>query len=70
MPKRLRAVNPGESGETVEKPRKLTVVQAAAEGSHRDLLAALRDRVAAAVQSPSCPPVALNALSNTQPECQ
>ena len=63
MPKRLRIVNPGESGETAEKLRKLTVTQAAAEGTHRELLAALRDRVAAAVQSPSCPPVALAALS-------
>jgi hypothetical protein len=62
MPKRLRVV---DSGETAEKPpRKLTTVtQAAAEGSHRDLLAALRARVAAAVQSPNCPPVALAALS-------
>jgi len=60
MPKRLRVVEPSE---TAEKPRKLTVTQAAAEGSHRDLLAALRARVAAAVQAPNCPPVALAALS-------
>jgi hypothetical protein len=60
MPKRLRVVDPGE---VAEKPKKLTVTQAAAEGSHRDLLASLRDRVAAAVQSPNCPPVALAALS-------
>jgi hypothetical protein len=38
-------------------------MQAAADGDHRELLAALRGRVAAAVQSPSCPPVALAALS-------
>jgi hypothetical protein len=60
MPKRLRVVDPAE---TVEKPKRLTVVQAAAQGSHRELLAALRARVAAAVQSPACPPVALAALS-------
>ncbi len=60
MPRRLRAVEPGETG---EKPRKLTVVQAAATGTHRELLQALRSRVAAAVQSPNCPPVALAALS-------
>ena len=60
MPKRLRVVDPGEAA---EKAKKLTVTQAAAEGSHRDLLASLRDRVAAAVQSPNCPPVALAALS-------
>jgi hypothetical protein len=62
MPKRLRVVDPGE---TAAKPRRLTVTQAAAEGSHRELLVALRARVAAAaaVQSPQCPPVALAALS-------
>jgi hypothetical protein len=59
MPRRLRAVDPGE---TAVKPKKLTVVQAATEG-HRELLVALMARVAAAVQSPSCPPVALAALS-------
>jgi hypothetical protein len=52
-----------DSAESAEKPKKLTVVQAAAEGSHRAMLVALRARVAAAVQSPSCPPVALAALS-------
>jgi hypothetical protein len=60
MPKRLRVVDPGE---TADKPKKLTVTQAAAEGTHRELLAALRARIAAAVQSPSCNPVALAALS-------
>ena len=60
MPKRLRVV---DSDEAAEKPKRLTVTQAAAEGTHRDLLASLRDRVAAAVQSPACPPVALAALS-------
>jgi hypothetical protein len=61
MPRRLRVV---DSGETVDKPpRKLTVVQAAAEGTHRDLLVALRGRIASAVGSPSTNPVALAALS-------
>jgi hypothetical protein len=41
----------------------LTVTQAAAEGTHRELLVALRARVAAAVQQPTCNPVALAALS-------
>jgi hypothetical protein len=59
MPRRLRAVDPGE---TAAKPKKLTVAQAATEG-HRELLVALMARVAAAVQSPNCPPVALAALS-------
>jgi hypothetical protein len=59
MPRRLRAVDPGE---TAAKPKKLTVAQAATKG-HRELLVALMARVAAAVQSPNCPPVALAALS-------
>jgi hypothetical protein len=60
MPRRLRVVEPGEAA---GKPRQLTVTEAAKDGSHRKLLQALRARVAAAVQSPSCPPVALAALS-------
>jgi hypothetical protein len=61
MPRRLRVV---DSAETAAKPRKrLTVVEAAAQGSHRELLSALQGRVASAVQSPSCPAVALAALS-------
>jgi hypothetical protein len=60
MPRRLRPVG---HDETVAKPRRLSVTEAANEGTHRELLAALRDRVAAAVQSPNCPPVALAALS-------
>jgi len=63
MPRRLRPVGPDEKPEKPEKPKKLTVVQAAAEGTHRELLAALRARIAATVQSPSCNPVALAALS-------
>ena len=44
-------------------PKVLTVAEAAALNDHRELLVALRSRVAAAVQSPNCPPVALAALS-------
>ena len=55
----LRAVKPGE-----RPARKgLTVVQAAKADSHRALLAALRDRIAEAVQNPNTPAVALAALS-------
>jgi hypothetical protein len=60
MPRRFRVVDPAE---TAAKPKKLTVVQAAAEGSHRELLVALRARIAAAVQAPSTSAVALAALS-------
>jgi hypothetical protein len=57
---KLRPVAPGERA----KPKVMTVVQAAKDGSHREMLVALRARVAAAVQSPNCPPVALAALSH------
>ena len=60
MPKRLRPVG---DDERAEKPRTLPVTEAAKDGTHRELLQALRSRVAAAVQSPNCPPVALAALS-------
>lgn len=57
MPK-LRAVGPGE------KPQKrLSVVEAAALNDHREVLVALRNRVAKAVEAGDCPPVALAALS-------
>ena len=59
MPRKLRPVAPGERA----RPRNLTVVEAAKDGSHCGLLQALSARVAAAVQSPNCPPVALAALS-------
>jgi hypothetical protein len=39
------------------------VTQAARADSHRELLAALRDRIAEAVQNPNTPAVALAALS-------
>ena len=56
MPK-LRAVPPGE------KPQKrLTVVEAAAQGDHRQMLIALQARIAGSVEAPSCNPVALAAL--------
>lgn len=56
----LRAVKPGEKP---PRKRKLTVTQAAKGDDHRDLLAALRDRIAGTIENPNCPPVALAALS-------
>ncbi|MEO6627620.1 MAG: hypothetical protein ABIP03_03540 [Aquihabitans sp.] len=41
----------------------MTITAAAGEGSHRDLLAALRERVAQTVEDPNCPPRDLAALS-------
>lgn len=57
----LRAVGPDEKPAAKEK--KLTVAEAAASGSHRDLLVAMRDRVAKAVANPECPPRDLAALT-------
>jgi hypothetical protein len=44
-------------------PPKQSVAQAAKDGSHRDLLVAMRDRIALAVSDPECPPRDLAALT-------
>ena len=44
-------------------PKKLTVAQAAATGSHRSLLVAMRERIAQTVSDPECPPRDLAALT-------
>ena len=56
----LHAVQPGERP---PRRKKLTVTQAASGDNHRDLLAALRDRIAKTIEDPNCNPVALAALS-------
>lgn len=58
--KSLRVVAPDEAPEKVEK---LTVAQAAATGSHRALLVAMRERIARTVSDPDCPPRDLAALT-------
>lgn len=55
----LRAVGDGEK--TPDSVR--TVAQAAANGTHRDLLVAMRERIAVAVSNPTCPPRDLAALT-------
>jgi hypothetical protein len=50
---RLRAVSPGERP---ARKRAQTVAQAATSGSHRDLLIAMRSRIAKAVEDPKCSP--------------
>ena len=56
--KGLRVVQPGE------KPaERMTVAQAAASGSHRALLVAMRERIAKTVSDPDCPPRDLAALT-------
>lgn len=56
--KPLRAVTADEKA-----PPKLSVAQAAATGSHRALLVAMRERIAQTVSAPDCPPRDLAALT-------
>lgn len=56
--KRLRAVAPDEKPAA---PKSIT--EAASTGTHRELLVAMRDRIAKAVEDPSCPPRDLASLS-------
>lgn len=62
MPRKtpLRAVAPGETA-SQKKPQ--TVADAAKTGSHRDLLVAMRERLATAVSATDCPPRDLAALT-------
>ena len=56
----LRAVKPGEK---VENAKPKTVTQAAAGGNTRELLIAMRDRIAVAVEDPTTPARDLAALT-------
>jgi hypothetical protein len=58
MSGKLRAVEPGEKSQ-----KKLTVTEAAALNDHREMLVALRARIARSVEAADCSPVALAALS-------
>jgi hypothetical protein len=60
MPRRLRPVGPDE---TAAKPSKLSVSEAAARGTHHQLLEALRDKIAKTIESANCHPRDLAALS-------
>ncbi len=57
----LRAVQEDEAA--AEPRRKQTVAEAAASGDHRELLVAMRERIAQAVSNPECPPRDLAALT-------
>lgn len=59
--KRLRAVAPGE--QPPSRRRTKNVTEAAKGGDHRELLVAMRDRIAAAVSNPDCPPRDLASLT-------
>lgn len=60
MPTTLRAVGPDDPPPV---RRKLTITQAADNGTERELLVSLRERVAVAVEDQKCPPRDLAALS-------
>lgn len=49
----LRAVSPNEKPTRKRKPR--TIVEAAKSDSARDLLVAMRDRIAKTLDEPNCP---------------
>lgn len=57
----LRAVKAGETRRRPVRPK--TVAQAAASGNHRDLLVAMRERIAKTVSNEDCPPRDLAALT-------
>lgn len=57
----LRAVKPGESRGQTGKAKSVT--QAAESGTHRELLVAMRTRIARSVEDPNTPPRDLAALS-------
>ena len=57
----LRSVKAGEKPAVPRRPR--TVAEAAAKGTHRDLLVAMRERIALTVSNPDCPPRDLAALT-------
>lgn len=54
----LRSVQPDDL-----PPSRKSVAQAAASGDHRQLLVAMRERIAHAVTNPDCPPRDLAALT-------
>lgn len=56
----LRAV---KTDETAPKRAPKSVAQAAATGNHRELLVAMRERIAKTVSDPDCPPRDLAALT-------
>lgn len=60
MPRPLRAVKPGEAAPS-RKP--LTVTEAASTGTTRELLVAMRARIATAVEDPNTPARDLAALT-------
>src|SRR4051794_15681605 len=63
MARTLRAVAPDETVKRPRKPAAKTITQAADAGTQRELLVALRARLAKAVEDPNCPARDLAALT-------
>lgn len=64
MAPKLRAVQPGEvPAKPPARARTRSIAQAAASGSERAVLVALRKRLATAIEDPKCPPAPLAALT-------
>jgi hypothetical protein len=61
VPRRLRPVGPDET--RVAQPAKLSIAEAAERGTHRQLLEALRDKIAKTIEGGNCHPRDLVALS-------
>ena len=59
----MAAKRPLRAVTTDEKPRPKSITEAASSGTHRELLVAMRDRIAKAVEDPNCPPRDLASLS-------
>ena len=59
--RKLRAVAPGEAAPAAAKPKSVT--EAAKHGTTRELLCAMRDRIAVAVQDAATPPRDLASLT-------
>ncbi len=60
---RLHIAKPADVPARPKRTRRKTVAEAAASDSRRDLLVAMRDRIARTVTSADCPPRDLAALS-------
>lgn len=59
----LHVVKPDEAPDAKPEEKPKGVIEAAAKGTHRELLVAMRDRIARAVADPKCPPRDLAALT-------
>lgn len=62
-PPPLRAVTDDDASKPAAPEKKRSVAEAAEGGDHRELLVAMRSRIARTVDGPNCPPRDLAALT-------